>query len=364
MPTSAQSVTTPEEIAAAAQAGLYDPANEHDACGVGFVAHIKGKKSHAIVEQGLQILENLDPPRRGRRRPADGRRRRHPDPDSRTRSTARRWRKQGVDAAAAGRVRRRHGVPAAGARVAPGLRAGDRARRSRPRARCCSAGATCRSTARCRCRRPVRSKRAGDPPGLHRPRRRRHRSPTRSSASSTSSARRAGHAIQALQARRTARSTTCRRCRRARSSTRACCSPTRSASTTRTCRTRACVSALALVHQRFSTNTFPTWDLAHPYRMIAHNGEINTRQGQLQLDARARGRDVSRRCSATTSTKLWPLIYDGQSDSASLRQRARAADDGRLLARARDDDDDPRGVGAAHADGPDAAARSTNTTPR
>jgi glutamate synthase domain-containing protein 1 len=39
--------------------GLYDPANEHDACGVGFVAHIKGKKSHAIIEQGLQILKNL-----------------------------------------------------------------------------------------------------------------------------------------------------------------------------------------------------------------------------------------------------------------------------------------------------------------
>ena len=40
--------------------GLYDPQNEHDACGVGFVAHIKGKKSHEIVSQGLQILENLD----------------------------------------------------------------------------------------------------------------------------------------------------------------------------------------------------------------------------------------------------------------------------------------------------------------
>ena len=39
--------------------GLYDPANEHDACGVGFVAHIKGAKSHSIVEQGLQILKNL-----------------------------------------------------------------------------------------------------------------------------------------------------------------------------------------------------------------------------------------------------------------------------------------------------------------
>ena len=40
--------------------GLYNPANEHDACGVGFVAHIKGSKSHSIVEQGLQILKNLD----------------------------------------------------------------------------------------------------------------------------------------------------------------------------------------------------------------------------------------------------------------------------------------------------------------
>ena len=40
--------------------GLYDPKNEHDACGVGFIAHIKGQKSHSIVEQGLLILQNLD----------------------------------------------------------------------------------------------------------------------------------------------------------------------------------------------------------------------------------------------------------------------------------------------------------------
>ena len=39
--------------------GLYDPSNEHDACGVGFVAHVKGKRTHALVEQGLKILENL-----------------------------------------------------------------------------------------------------------------------------------------------------------------------------------------------------------------------------------------------------------------------------------------------------------------
>ena len=48
------------ESAVPEQQGLYDPANEHDACGVGFVAHIKGQKSHGIVEQGLLILKNLD----------------------------------------------------------------------------------------------------------------------------------------------------------------------------------------------------------------------------------------------------------------------------------------------------------------
>ena len=40
--------------------GLYDPANEHDACGVGFIAHIKGEKRHDIILQGLEILKNLD----------------------------------------------------------------------------------------------------------------------------------------------------------------------------------------------------------------------------------------------------------------------------------------------------------------
>ncbi|MDP2417701.1 MAG: glutamate synthase subunit alpha, partial [Hydrogenophaga sp.] len=53
-------MTTAAEQQQLQQQGLYDPANEHDACGVGFVAHIKGHKSHAIVQQGLKILENLD----------------------------------------------------------------------------------------------------------------------------------------------------------------------------------------------------------------------------------------------------------------------------------------------------------------
>jgi len=74
-------------------------------------------------------------------------------------------------------------------------------------------------------------------------------------------------------------------------------------------------SALALVHQRFSTNTFPTWSLAHPFRMVAHNGEINTLRGntnwmaarQATVESDLFGKDISR---------LWPISYEGQSDTA------------------------------------------------
>ena len=77
------------------------------------------------------------------------------------------------------------------------------------------------------------------------------------------------------------------------------------------------VSALALVHQRFSTNTFPTWDLAHPFRMIAHNGEINTLRGNVNW-IRARQGAISSPVLGDDLNKLWPLIYPGQSDSASF----------------------------------------------
>ncbi len=76
-------------------------------------------------------------------------------------------------------------------------------------------------------------------------------------------------------------------------------------------------SALALVHQRFSTNTFPTWDLAHPFRMIAHNGEINTLRGNVNW-LRARQGAIFSPILGKDLDKVWPLIYDGQSDSASF----------------------------------------------
>ena len=77
----------------------------------------------------------------------------------------------------------------------------------------------------------------------------------------------------------------------------------------------AMVSGLALVHQRFSTNTFPTWDLAHPFRMIAHNGEINTIRGNINWMA-ARRQSMCSELLGDDLKKIWPLIAEGQSDSA------------------------------------------------
>src|ERR1700681_3699192 len=74
-------------------------------------------------------------------------------------------------------------------------------------------------------------------------------------------------------------------------------------------------SALALVHQRFSTNTFPAWSLAHPYRMIAHNGEINTLRGNNNWMA-ARQATVQSPKFGADIKKLWPISYEGQSDTA------------------------------------------------
>src|SRR6185437_3034929 len=75
------------------------------------------------------------------------------------------------------------------------------------------------------------------------------------------------------------------------------------------------VSGLCFVHQRFSTNTFPTWQLAHPYRYICHNGEINTVKGNVNW--------MTARQAVLSSPyfdvkKLFPIIQPGGSDSASL----------------------------------------------
>jgi glutamate synthase (NADPH/NADH) large chain len=109
-------------------------------------------------------------------------------------------------------------------------------------------------------------------------------------------------------------------------------------------------SALALVHQRFSTNTFPSWRLAHPYRFIAHNGEINTVRGNVNwMNARRRTME---------SDLLGPgPRQDVAADPARpirhrvCRQCARVARGGRLSAGARDDDADSGSLGGQSADG-------------
>jgi glutamate synthase (NADPH) large chain len=77
------------------------------------------------------------------------------------------------------------------------------------------------------------------------------------------------------------------------------------------------VSALALVHQRFSTNTFPSWRLAHPYRFLCHNGEINTVRGNVNW-MQARRQAMSSTLMGADLGKLVPLILPGQSDTACI----------------------------------------------
>jgi glutamate synthase (NADPH) large chain len=78
-----------------------------------------------------------------------------------------------------------------------------------------------------------------------------------------------------------------------------------------------CVSALGLVHQRFSTNTFPEWPLSHPYRYVAHNGEINTVKGNYNW-MKAREGVMSSPVLGADLAKLYPISFAGQSDTATF----------------------------------------------
>ncbi len=78
-----------------------------------------------------------------------------------------------------------------------------------------------------------------------------------------------------------------------------------------------CKSALALVHSRFSTNTFPSWELAHPYRVICHNGEINTVMGNVNW-MRARESELSSELFGEDLRKILPVVSAGNSDSATF----------------------------------------------
>ena len=71
------------------------------------------------------------------------------------------------------------------------------------------------------------------------------------------------------------------------------------------------------MHQRFSTNTFPSWRLAQPFRLIAHNGEINTVRGNVNW-MNARRRTMESDLLGADLDKLWPIVPHGQSDTACL----------------------------------------------
>ncbi|NLD68344.1 MAG: glutamate synthase subunit alpha, partial [Limnobacter sp.] len=294
-----------------AKHGLYDPANEHDSCGVGFVAHIQGKKSHRIIEQGLQILFNLDhrgavgaDPLMG-----DGAGILIQVPDQFFREE---MAKAGVVLPPAGeygvgmvflpkehasrlaceqeleRAVRAEGQQLLGWRDVPV----DREMPMSPAVRA---------------KEPViRQIFIGRGPDVM---------VTDALERKLYVIRKtASHAIQQLGLKHG----------------REYFVPSMSARTIvykglllceqvgryyRDLQDPRVVSALALVHQRFSTNTFPEWPLAHPYRLVAHNGEINTVKGNYNW-LRAREGVMRSAVLGTDLEKLYPIVYRGQSDTA------------------------------------------------
>ncbi len=291
--------------------GLYDPAHEHDACGVGFVAHIKGLKSHAIIAQGLQILENLSHRGATGADPLAGDGAgiliQMPDAFLRSESTL-----LGITLPPAGeyavgmvflpqeakarafceetltRCATEEGQRVLGWRDVPtdNRSLGDSVKQVEPviRQLFVARGANCPDQNHFERKLFVLRKRAEHAVLQQGIDRKQFYLPSLSSRTLIYKgmllADQVGQYYRDLSH-------------------------------------PAMVSGLALVHQRFSTNTFPTWDLAHPFRMIAHNGEINTLRGNVNWMAARRGTMAST-LLGDDLPKIWPLIMDGQSDSASF----------------------------------------------
>jgi len=302
-----------QEIQALAEQGLYRPANEKDACGLGFVAHIKGLKAHMIVQQGLKILENLD--HRGAvgadKLMGDGAGILIQVPDELYREELA---KQGVTLPPPGE----YGV---GMIFLPKEHA-SRLACEQELARAIKAegqvllgwrdvpvDAELPMSPTVREKEPIiRQVFIGRGPDIIVPDAlERKLYVIRKTASS---------AIQALKL----------------THSREYYVPSMS------CRTviykgllladqvgkyykdladPRTVSAIALVHQRFSTNTFPEWPLAHPYRMVAHNGEINTVKGNFNW-MRAREGVMKSPVLGDDLKKLYPISFEHQSDTATF----------------------------------------------
>ncbi len=121
-------------------------------------------------------------------------------------------------------------------------------------------------------------------------------------------------------------------------------------------------TALALVHSRFSTNTFPSWDRAHPYRYLAHNGEINTLRGNYNW-MKAREALFASDLFGEDTPKILPVVNPNGSDSAMFDNTLELLVLAGPLAAARHDDDDPGAVVEPREHGRRPAGRSTSTTP-
>ena len=293
-----------------AQQGLYDPRQERDACGVGFVAHIKGKQSHSMVRQGLQILENLTHRGAVGADPLEGDGAgiliQIPDAFLRAACAA-----QGVTLPATGEY-------GAGMIFLPRDAAARAACEGAIAGKIAAEGQTLLGWRDV----PVDNASLGESVKAVEPVVRQVFIGRGANCPDADSFERklfvirktAEHAVRKLPGEMG----------------KGFYIPSLSARTIvykgmlladqvgkyyLDLQNENVISALALVHQRFSTNTFPTWDLAHPFRMIAHNGEINTMRGNVNWMA-ARHAAMSSKLLGADLEKLWPLIVDGQSDSA------------------------------------------------
>ncbi len=302
-----------EEIDAARRDGLYDPSNEHDACGVGFVAHIKGHKAHSIVEQGLKILENLD------HRGAVGADKLMGDgagiliqlPDEFYRAE---MATQGITLPPPGE----YGVgmiflPKEHASRLACVQELERAVKAEGQVllgwRDVPVDAEMPMSPTVRAKEPIlKMIFIGSGPDVIVPDAlERKLYVIRKTASS---------AIQRLKL----------------THSREYYVPSMSCRTViykgllladqvgkyyKDLQDPRVTSALALVHQRFSTNTFPEWPLAHPYRMVAHNGEINTVKGNFNW-MRAREGVMKSPVLGDDLAKLYPISFEHQSDTATF----------------------------------------------
>jgi glutamate synthase (NADPH/NADH) large chain len=292
--------------------GLYDPQNEHDACGVGFVCHIRGAKSHEIVEQGLLLLKNLthrgavgaDP------KASDGAGLLVQIPDRFFREEMAR---QSVKLPPFGQ----YGVGMVFLPREPASRLACEYEIERAIKDEGQVVLGWRDV-------PVDNSDLGESVAALEPVIRQVFIRRGSGVTVTDALERklyiirksAGHAIQALKlahgkafyvASMSARTVVYKGLLMA----------AQVGTYYKDLQDSRFTSALALVHQRFSTNTFPAWNLAHPFRMIAHNGEINTLRGNVNW-IRARQGAISSPILGRDLDKIWPLIYPGQSDSASF----------------------------------------------